>query len=28
VEGLLESPRTIMTLCHGAHPVDPYEEKK
>lgn len=26
-EGKREKPPIIMTLCHGNHPVDPYEGK-
>jgi hypothetical protein len=28
VAGLLATPPIIMTLCHGKHPIDPYQEKK
>jgi len=28
LEGLLDKPPTIMTPCHGVHPVDPYDVDK
>ena len=28
VAGKRETPPTIMALCHGLHPQDPYQEKK